>query len=758
MTSREAEPPGGQGEPAAGRAPDLLSHAEVVNECNGAHSGAAVRRLGRPATIVWVAMAGVWAVVVLVAYYSTAWPDARQWLSIPVLLHPPTLAAALSALREIFLAGWLCVLVVLAGRPVVRRLGGATLGEELLLAGGMGAGMIGTALFALAAVGLWYSVLLAGGAVVTTIALLPVNRDLVGRVRSAWRAGRVKERWAPVDVAILAVVVLALVIYLVGALSPEIYYDSLGYHLALPRLWLLRHRMVATPSVCFTGIPALMGMLYGLGLSVANEIVAKLLHYAAGAATLALLGLVAKRFAGRRAGWLAAMLFVTPPMLMLEFERSIVELGSCLFVGLFVWSLLRSATDEAEGGRWLACAAAFAGFALATKYTNAVMLLGAGAALWLLRPTSRRPARWWRRWVVVTAVAAAIVLPWLVKNAVFYRNPFYPMLDRLVPAWHVSGFDAAAMDAVAQARPLAATFETWHGFLALVKEPWTATMTGRSDGDFLGPAFLLSLPLLVFVRWTRPRGALAAAAGVGWLAASLLSALVRFRLPELALGCVVLAVAWTAAVLPAAFRRVGAWLLVAIGLTNLAWGAYALRLPDGWRVVQGRIAKAAYLDRPHLLYPSPYFAAAQFVNGSTPPEAGCIVLGDSRAYYLLRPFVVSSVFDQNPLLVLANTSRDGGELFARLRRGGWSTILLNAAEARRTRSTFRGSLTPHGREVFDEFWQRHTHEVFREEGSGENDRRLAFVFAVVPDRLALEPDRPRVVDAWFAALGEPNGR
>ncbi|MBI5883211.1 MAG: hypothetical protein HZB91_08910, partial [Elusimicrobia bacterium] len=56
------------------------------------------------------------------------------------------------------------------------------------------------------------------------------------------------------------------VLNLLCALAPEIYYDSLNYHLALPNLYLLKGRIVATPHQIFSGLPFGGQMLYGLAL------------------------------------------------------------------------------------------------------------------------------------------------------------------------------------------------------------------------------------------------------------------------------------------------------------------------------------------------------------------------------------------------------------------------------------------------------------------------------------------------------------
>jgi len=74
---------------------------------------------------------------------------------------------------------------------------------------------------------------------------------------------------------------------LMNAFGPEYFYDSLVYHLAMPRLYLLEHRIVPTPNMIYSGIPFGTEMLYGLGLALGSDSVAKLIHYGFGVAVAA---------------------------------------------------------------------------------------------------------------------------------------------------------------------------------------------------------------------------------------------------------------------------------------------------------------------------------------------------------------------------------------------------------------------------------------------------------------------------------------
>src|SRR3990167_10841616 len=80
---------------------------------------------------------------------------------------------------------------------------------------------------------------------------------------------------------------VAIVINLIGALGPEINFDSLWYHLTLPKIYLMRERVEIFPQFPFfnSGFPRLLEMLYVAALSWSSEAGAKLVHFGFGLLT-----------------------------------------------------------------------------------------------------------------------------------------------------------------------------------------------------------------------------------------------------------------------------------------------------------------------------------------------------------------------------------------------------------------------------------------------------------------------------------------
>jgi arabinogalactan endo-1,4-beta-galactosidase len=93
-----------------------------------------------------------------------------------------------------------------------------------------------------------------------------------------------------------------------------------------------------------------------------------------------------------------------------------------------------------------------------------------------------------------------------------------------------------------------------------------------------------------------------------------------------------------------------------------------------------------------------------------------------------KDFVVSSVFDRTPIVEYAAASKDGEELYARLRADGITHLLVNAAEGIKLGKSYGMFYwDARARGVFDAFWDRHVVQVYAadETQGGRAFNRLA---------------------------------
>ena len=272
-------------------------------------------------------------------------------------------------------------------------------------------------------------------------------------------------------------------------------------------------------------------------------------------------------------------------------------------------------------------------------------------------------------------------------------------------------------------------------------------MSGKSDHNFMGPLYLLFLPWLVFSRQSSVRLKPLIRVFLGlWVLSSLPSYLPRFWMLALMVLAVLLGIAIGQS--SDLLKNWARGLLVVALVSNLCWGASFIADSEGWKVVWGLTDKTSYLSTSHRSYNDSYYRAAEFINNETSLDAGVLMLGDFRSFYVRRRVWAASAYNTQPIFALANASADGDELYARLKQRGITYILFNAAAVVPGSLYWKITFTPEGRKVFDAFWRRHTIKRFEDQDFRPRVFRSAFVYELVDDHRSLQPhvhDEPNLL-------------
>jgi hypothetical protein len=632
------------------------------------------RALGGEPALAWLILP--WALLVGWTYranYPRPVLSPSYWTAnAPSILK--TTAAALAAHGgQLVWPALFAALAVALGRGLLRRLAkidGLNAFESFSYSLGLGFGALSLTSFALGAMQLFHSVFVYGAIAALGFVAVKLNAGQDARPSLAgWG-----DAFAAPACGILAFTTVAILLFEAArALAPEISFDALVYHMALPGLYRSDGGLTATPTNVYSGFPQLMEWAYALMLFFSDEISAKLLHWVCGlglAAAFVGLGVRSKR---PLAGWVACVVFLATPMTIYNVVKAAVDVGSSFFILLSVCGLaihLSERDANPESMSWMTLSAVFCGLAMGVKYTNWPLLPVLLLSLALLGSPRGHLIRF-------TLVAGCLVLPWLLRNAVLYHNPLFPFFQDLVapgwpfePAWRRLRADAWGRDWPATLRDGPALFKA-------LLHPWFATVKGNSEFDHLGPLYLSGLPALLWLRPARTESRLLLWSALGlWLFWFATTSMPRFLLPGLALLSVFLGLAADHVADPR-LRRGLAVILAALALDA---GIYFVDTTSGTGAdayLNGKVTKAEFLGATRPAYPSSYFKAAQWINKRLPPDARLLLVNGGRGYYLERPFITSTVLDEDIFVHWIRRSRTVDDLVSEFRRAGVSYMMVN---------------------------------------------------------------------------------
>jgi hypothetical protein len=220
---------------------------------------------------------------------------------------------------------------------------------------------------------------------------------------------------------------LAGVFALVSVLTPSDIsdWDSLAYHLAVPKLWAEAGHPYSVPGIHHSNFPAIVDILYTWPLLFTkNAEGAKFFQfffYLAG--MLCVFGFARQRY-GEKAAWWALLAYAMIPAALWEAGTAYIDLAHGLYAGFGILYAAQWLAEKRKEDLWLA--AILLGFGAASKYTGLQTIFAAGFVLLIAGFLIKEPRRAIAGAVTAGILGIAIASPWLIKNAVTVGNPVYP--------------------------------------------------------------------------------------------------------------------------------------------------------------------------------------------------------------------------------------------------------------------------------------------------------------------------------------------
>ena len=662
-------------------------------------------------------------------------------------------AYALKALGAFALAVWIVWVGTQYGRRLLARIvPAASMSrlEELVFSAGLGFGLIGFVTFALGVLRLWYAGVFWGMLIVATLRVSDPLRSLRSRLSPS--GGGQLSSHAPEAVAhktTWVLLILTGVIFLLGDLSPEVFYDSLHYHLAVPNLYLISHRISDQPHLAFSNFVMTADLVWGFAQTLGNEITPKVLHGAT--ALLLLLAFVAfeQRYLAPGAGILGGLFFLSTPLVGMNVITAGIDVAAAALQLLGVFALARGLTDSEEepaASRWLILAGIYTGLAASCKYTALPAIpLGCLLVIWWRQPRKRQEWKATGRQLALFAVSAILlVVPYFAKSFVFHRNPVYPIAGTFLGEPRITPENWQSIANEEQTRKFG-DFASVDSLVRLALQPWSTTMQGKTGQDFIGPLLLGLLPVILLIRPPGKAHQFLIHYGVGLAVVWLLTTPIpRFAMPLLAVASLVGANALVNLLKagPGLWQRAVLWLSLAVVATNLYFTLFFNANSENWRVLFGQISEHDYLAEAHPTYPNPGYEAFAWMNEHLPAGSRVLVAGDSRTLYTRVPVVASSVYNPQVIVELARQASSGDEMARLLREQGITHIFINFAEAVRTESYELFRWDAHSWDVLSDFWARYPELVWVSYRPDPSNLKGLFVFKLRSDKETRHDEPP----------------
>ncbi len=469
---------------------------------------------------------------------------------------------------------------------------------------------------------------------------------------------------------------------LAHTLMPPHEWDEIAYHMALAKLYVDAHGIIYVPFIVHSNWPMNTEMLFSLGLLLGSDVAAHFITWFMSLGTATGLYLLGKRFFDRRVGLLAAVLYLTVPLIKRLSGTGLIDVSLAFYgtAALFAYAHYR----RERSLPWVGLAGLFAGLAAGSKLMGGAypLLLGVLIALDALRG----PRLTWRSFLTRAGLFGALGLlmvgPWYARSYAFTGNPIWPFLFQI--------FGGRNWDALGHEYHMQSLLEIWtvdlsptlgglvNSFYYLFFEP--ERLGGYPGG--LGRVLLTLVALAVLWlpalrRIPRLMYELLLFCGLYYAIWFLVvSPQVRFLIPILPaltlIGAFTFYHLWD--LLPRPWLRwIPAGLLLLFLIRDFPWVDAAQRnlALSRWPYLSGQRTREDFLQEQIDVYP-----AFQYINANLPPQATILLLPyESRGYYLERSYFWGHPISQR---VIRFEEYDGPDrLAADLRKLGITHILDN---------------------------------------------------------------------------------
>lgn len=231
------------------------------------------------------------------------------------------------------------------------------------------------------------------------------------------------------EFALLGLLAIITLINIVGALGSEIAFDALWYHLTIPKLFLLSHKVYFIHGNLFyySLMPKLTEMLYAASIVLSGEILAKVIHFSFGILTCIFLYKLSRLYLTKFLSLLVVLIFYSNLVVgwlsitaYSDLVRSFYEIGALYY---FVRYL------KSKKIKLLILCSILLGFAISTKLISIGSVLIFAVLLFFENSLTLKEKV--TKAALFTSLSLSVSLPWFLISFYYTKNPFFPLFTQL---------------------------------------------------------------------------------------------------------------------------------------------------------------------------------------------------------------------------------------------------------------------------------------------------------------------------------------
>jgi len=276
-------------------------------------------------------------------------------------------------------------------------------------------------------------------------------------------------------------------LYIVTAMGPEISPDGTGYHVGLIARYYEHRGFYSVATNQFAGLGEGIEMLFLIAFALGRHSATATVHL------LFLLtlpfGMMAwsRRAGVPKAGIIGALLFYLAPVVGKDGTIAYIDVATAAVVFAMFFFLELWRNEQLE--RALVPAGILAGFAYACKITASTAIIYAFLCVAVVSIRRREKIGVLRPVALLVGFASLMAVPWMLKDAIQFGNPFFPLFNH----WFPNPYQYPMVEMEMRRLMMSVSGVTFSQI------PYQATIGGKLFG-VLGPVFVLAPLALLSLR------------------------------------------------------------------------------------------------------------------------------------------------------------------------------------------------------------------------------------------------------------------